>query len=66
MSPAQALDGLRPTWTEVDLDRLQANTEEACRLAGAERGVRAVVKADAYGHGAPAAGRAFAAGGASA
>lgn len=65
MSPA-ALDGLRPTWTEVDLDRLQANAEEACRLAGSERGLLAVVKADAYGHGAAAAARAFADGGASA
>jgi alanine racemase len=66
LTPAHALDGLRPTWTEVDLDRLQANTKEACRLAGAERRVLAVVKADAYGHGAVSAGRAFAAGGASA
>ncbi len=64
MSPAGPLDGLRPTWTEVDLNRLQANTEEACRLAGPERGLLAVVKADAYGHGAVAAGRAFADGGA--
>jgi len=64
LSPAELLDGLRPTWTEVDLDRLQANTAEACRLAGPERGVLAVVKADGYGHGALASGREFAAGGA--
>ncbi len=41
----------RPTWAEVDLDRLAANlTAVRARLSGP--GVMAVVKADAYGHGA--------------
>ncbi|MFQ5670205.1 MAG: alanine racemase [Acidobacteriota bacterium] len=48
----------RPTWIEVDLDALAANfrvVERACR----NRPVWAVVKADAYGHGAVACSRAL-------
>ncbi|HUD71733.1 MAG TPA: alanine racemase [Dongiaceae bacterium] len=41
----------RPTWAEIDLDRLAANLGAVrARLSGP--GVMAVVKADAYGHGA--------------
>ena len=41
----------RPTWAEIDLDRLAANlTMVRGRLSGS--GIMAVVKADAYGHGA--------------
>ena len=42
---------LRPTWVEVDLDALAANVRELVRVAGGSQ-VMAVVKADAYGHGA--------------
>ncbi len=49
----------RPTIAEVSLAALRHNCREARRLAGAGTGVLAVVKADGYGHGAVAAGRAF-------
>jgi alanine racemase len=42
----------RPTWAEIDLDALAANFREVRRLVGGEVRVMAVVKADAYGHGA--------------
>ena len=44
---------LRPTTASIDLEALAANYALAERLAGG-RAVVAVVKADAYGHGAPA------------
>ena len=47
---------------EIDLERLEANAREICRRAEGRR-VIAVVKANAYGHGAVAAARAFTAGG---
>ena len=53
-----ARDG-RPTVAEVSLAALRHNCEEARRLAGDRARVMAVVKADAYGHGAAAAARAF-------
>ncbi len=40
------------TWVEVDLDRFAANLRAVRALAGPEREVLLVVKADAYGHGA--------------
>jgi alanine racemase len=41
----------RPTWAEIDLDRLAANLATVrARIEGP--GVMAVIKADAYGHGA--------------
>lgn len=49
----------RPTIAEVSLAALRHNCREARRLAGDGSGVLAVVKADGYGHGAVAAGRAF-------
>jgi len=42
---------LRPVWAEVDLDKLAHNMREIRRLAKSEN-IIAVVKADAYGHGA--------------
>jgi alanine racemase len=42
---------LRPTWAEISLSRLRRNFESVRRMAGPRR-VMAVVKADAYGHGA--------------
>lgn len=42
---------LRPTWAEISLHGLRKNFEYVRRVAGPRR-VMAVVKADAYGHGA--------------
>ncbi len=42
---------LRPTWAEISLSKLGRNFARVRELAG-ERKVMAVVKADAYGHGA--------------
>ena len=54
---------VRPTYAEVDLAAIAANVALACRLAGPQAQVMAVVKADAYGHGAvPVAGAALKAG----
>jgi alanine racemase len=48
----------RPTWTEIDLDAILSNYLEIKRIvSGAE--VMAVVKADAYGHGASVIARAL-------
>jgi alanine racemase len=41
----------RPTWLEVDLGAIAANTRHLARLAS-PAGLMAVLKADAYGHGA--------------
>lgn len=46
-------DGVtRPTRAEIDLAAIAANVRAACELAGKTAAVMAVVKADAYGHGA--------------
>jgi len=42
----------RPTWVEVDLDHLKNNIEEVRRVTDKNALVTAVIKADAYGHGA--------------
>ena len=42
----------RWSWVQVDLDAIRFNTATAKRLVGNRR-LLAVVKADAYGHGAP-------------
>jgi alanine racemase len=42
---------LRPTWAEISLEKLRRNARRVRRLA-AGRKVMAVIKADAYGHGA--------------
>jgi alanine racemase len=54
----------RPTWAEIDLDALAANFHAVRRLVGSEVNVMAVVKADAYGHGAAVCARRLAAEGA--
>lgn len=46
----------RRTWAEIDLDALEHNYKTACALAGGAA-VMPVIKADAYGHGAPYAAR---------
>ena len=56
----------RPTVAEVSLGALRANCREAQACVGPGVGVMAVVKADAYGHGAVAAARAFVEAGAAA
>jgi alanine racemase len=56
----------RPTVAEVSLSALRANCRQARKLVSGQVSVMAVVKADGYGHGATAAGRAFVAAGASA
>ena len=47
--PADKL--LRPTWVEISLSKLRRNYERVRALAGSRR-LMAVIKADAYGHGA--------------
>ncbi|MDX2496125.1 MAG: alanine racemase [Desulfuromusa sp.] len=42
----------RPTWVEIDLSALSHNLQQAVNLCSAAERVLAVVKADAYGHGA--------------
>lgn len=42
---------LRPTWVEISLSKLRRNTRRVRELAASRR-VMAVIKADAYGHGA--------------
>jgi len=56
----------RPTVAEVSLAALRANCRQAQALVGPAVAVMAVVKADAYGHGALAAARAFVEAGAAA
>lgn len=46
------LAGQRPTWAEIDLDALAANFHLIRQKVGQDVEVMAVVKADAYGHGA--------------
>jgi alanine racemase len=55
-------DVLRPAWAEIDLDALVANFQRLRELVAPAR-VLAVIKADAYGHGAPEVGRALEAAG---
>jgi alanine racemase len=44
---------LRPTWVEISLSKLRRNFQRVRELAGVRK-VMAVIKADAYGHGAVA------------
>ncbi|MGH9361900.1 MAG: alanine racemase, partial [Thermoanaerobaculia bacterium] len=61
-APAEELAAaLRPAWVDVDLDALDANLRHLRRAVGTR--IAAVVKADAYGHGAVGVGRALAAAG---
>lgn len=48
----EELFGGRPTWAEIDLDALAANFRTVRERVGPNVQVMAVVKADAYGHGA--------------
>lgn len=43
----------RPVWAEVNLEHIRHNFREVRRLTGGSVKVMAVVKANAYGHGAP-------------
>ncbi|MDX6696339.1 MAG: alanine racemase [Blastocatellia bacterium] len=49
---AEATAGERPTWAEINLDALAANFQAVRGRVAAGVRVMAVVKADAYGHGA--------------
>lgn len=57
------VDTLRGAWVDVDLDALEANyrtlTERMVRPEGGRAGILAVLKADAYGHGAQGVARAL-------
>lgn len=54
---------IRPAWIEVDLEAIRHNLREIRRLVGPQTTIMAVVKAEAYGHGAiPVAKTAIAAG----
>ncbi|MDO8685870.1 MAG: alanine racemase, partial [Clostridiales bacterium] len=39
-------------WVEIDLDALKCNIQEINKLTGGKPEIMAMVKADAYGHGA--------------
>ncbi len=49
---SQETTGRRPTWAEINLDALAANFQIVKNQVGAGVNVMAVVKANAYGHGA--------------
>ena len=49
-----ASDGQKPSWVEIDLEALAGNVSRLKALVGPEVALFAVVKADAYGHGAVA------------
>lgn len=49
----------RPTWADIDFSALRHNLDQARRHCSAGQRVLAVVKADAYGHGAVAVSRAL-------
>jgi alanine racemase len=51
VNQSQTLSG-RPTWAEIDLEALAANYNSIKKRVGAETQIMAVVKANAYGHGA--------------
>jgi alanine racemase len=54
----------RPVWAEISLGALAHNLRLIRKQVGAKRKILAVVKADAYGHGAPAVAKALARAGA--
>jgi alanine racemase len=51
MSLPDSLRGKRPTWVEVDLNRLESNFVALRSLLPRSVRIMAVIKADAYGHG---------------
>ncbi len=52
-------EGIRPTFAEINLDALRHNYRLIRSCVGSDTDLLAVVKADAYGHGAVAAARVF-------
>lgn len=52
VAPSPELRSLRPLWAEVDLDALRSNVRLLAGLLRPPARLLAVVKADAYGHGA--------------
>ena len=52
VTPSIETIGQRPTWAEIDLDALAANSQIVKGRVGRDVSVMAVVKANAYGHGA--------------
>ena len=52
MSLPDSLQGKRPTWVEVDLNRLESNFLALRNVLPRHIRIMAVIKADAYGHGA--------------
>ena len=52
MSLPDSLQGKRPTWVEVDLNRLESNFLALRNVLPRQIRIMAVIKADAYGHGA--------------
>ncbi len=52
MSLPDSLQGKRPTWVEVDLNRLESNFLALRNVLPRHVRIMAVIKADAYGHGA--------------
>lgn len=59
-----SVDQTRRAWVEVDLTAVRSNVERLRQRIGSQCGLMAVVKADAYGHGAIAVSRAALAAGA--
>jgi alanine racemase len=49
---ARAARPARPTWVEVDLEAVAYNVRQIKEIVGPEVKIQAVLKADAYGHGA--------------
>jgi alanine racemase len=54
-----SIPGLRPTWLEINLDNLAHNMRETRKLVREGTLIMAVVKGDAYGHGAVASAKVF-------
>lgn len=57
------LDQIRPSWLEIDLDSLAHNMKEIRKIVRQESLITAVVKANAYGHGAVESSKVFLANG---
>lgn len=64
LQDAQNNPSRRPTWAEIDLDQLAANFHQVRKRVGSAARIMAVVKANAYGHGAVECARRLAAEGA--
>jgi alanine racemase len=64
LQDAQNNHSRRPTWAEIDLNQLAANFKQVRKRVGTAARIMAVVKANAYGHGAVECARRLAAEGA--